>query len=109
MAAKLVSEINAQIAESLFGWKGIRRDENQLIGKKPDKLGRMRSAPVPDYAGDPRLSKAIDDRMKELGKEAAYLKALAKIAQAQKLPVEWATPEQRSRAALSIFAKRRKK
>jgi hypothetical protein len=108
MASKSDS-LNAEIAESVFGWESVHSHEGELIGKKPDRLGRMRTAKVPDYAGDPKQASAIDERMNHLGKEALYTKALARLTQKEKLPVEWATPEQRVRAALTVIRIRRKK
>ena len=64
--------INAEIAKTVFGWEDVNSHEGQLIGKKPDKLGRMRTAKVPNYAGDATLASAIDERIKQLGKDAVY-------------------------------------
>ena len=110
MAIKSISsELNAQIAEVVFGWKNVHQHDGELIGKKPDKLGRMRNAKVPDYAGDASQAYAIDERMKQLGKESAYLKELARISRTKDLPPEWATPEQRGRAAVAVLGGRRRK
>jgi len=57
---------------------------------------------VPDYANDQRHAYAIDGQMRKLGRLERYNKELAKITKAKNLPPEWATPEQRSRAALSL-------
>jgi len=46
---------------------------------------------------------AIDDQMKKLGRLERYNKELLKITKAQNLPPEWATPEQRGRAALKAL------
>ena len=108
MASKSDS-LNAEISEAVFGWESVHSHEGQLIGKKPDKLGRMRMAKVPDYSGDPKHANEIEERIKQLGKEALYTKALARLSQKEKLPVEWATPEQRVRAALTVVRIRRKK
>jgi hypothetical protein len=43
--------------------------------------------------------------MKELGRLERYDKELSKITKAKNLPPEWATPEQRSRAALKALGK----
>jgi hypothetical protein len=43
--------------------------------------------------------------MKELGRLERYDKELSKIMKTKKLPPEWATPEQRSRAALKALGK----
>jgi len=55
---------------------------------------------VPSFSTNPVLAYAIDDRMKQLGQSERYQKELAKITRAKNLPPEWATPEQRARAAL---------
>ena len=95
-----MSDLSALIAEKVFGWKSVRKRAGQLIGKKPDKLGRWRTAKVPDYANDPRQAYAISERMKQLGRSELYLKELFRMTKSKNLPVDWATPEQRSRAAL---------
>jgi len=57
---------------------------------------------VPDYAKDQRHAYAID-QMKKLGRLERYDKELLKITRAQNLHPEWATPEQRGRAALKAL------
>jgi hypothetical protein len=44
--------------------------DDDLIGKKQDKLGRWRIAKVSDYANDPVQAYAIDERIKQLGRSA---------------------------------------
>jgi hypothetical protein len=73
--------------------------EGQRIDKKQDKLGRWRLAKVPDYSRDTRAY-AINERMKELGAGEAHTKELLRIIKAERLPTGWATPEQKSRAAI---------
>ncbi len=90
-------------AEKVFGWKNVRKYNGELVGKKQDKAGRWRKARVPDYVNDQRQAYAIDNRMKQLGRSERYLKELSRITKAKKLPSEWATPEQRSRAALKTL------
>jgi hypothetical protein len=97
-------ELTAATAEKVFGWKNVHKHGAELIGKKQDKLGRWRSAKVPDYS-DPAEAYAIDERMKQLGRWEHYLKELSKLTKEKKLPSDWATPEQRSRAAIKILAK----
>ena len=99
------SALRAAVASKVFGWKNVREHEGQLIGERQDKAGRWRSAKVPDYAGDPRQAYAIDERMKQLGYTTRYHKELARITRAKNLLSEWATPEQRSRAALKVIEK----
>jgi hypothetical protein len=43
--------------------------------------------------------------MKELGRVETYLKELSRLTSAKNLPAEWATPEQRARAALRALGK----
>jgi hypothetical protein len=93
-------------AEKVFGWKNVHKHTGELIGKKQDKLGRWRTAKVPDYASDPVHAYAIDERMKQLGHSEQYLKELAKITKANSLPPEWATSEQRSKAAIKVMGKK---
>jgi hypothetical protein len=71
-------ELTAATAEKIFGWKNVHKHNGELIGKKQDKLGRWRSAKVPDYANDPVLAYAIDERMKQLGRWERYQKELAR-------------------------------
>jgi hypothetical protein len=66
--------LTAASAEKVFGWKDVHKHEGDLIGKKQDKLGRWRTAKVPDYA----QSYAIDERMKQLGRSERYLKELSR-------------------------------
>jgi hypothetical protein len=43
--------------------------------------------------------------MKQLGRAERYLKELSRLIRAKNLPAEWATPEQRARAALKALGK----
>lgn len=99
------SDLTAATAEKVFGWKNVHKHDGELVGKKQDKLGRWRTAKVPNYANDPVQSYAIDERMKQLGRSERYLTELSKITKAKKLPSEWATPEQRSKAAINVMGK----
>jgi hypothetical protein len=92
-------------AEIVFGWRNVRKHNGELVGKKQDKAGRWRKARVPDYVSDRRQAYVIDERMKQLGRSARYLSNLSRITKAQNLPSEWATPEQRIRAALKALGK----
>jgi hypothetical protein len=102
-------ELTAAIAEKVFGWRNVHKHDGELIGKKQDKLGRWRLAKVPDYANDPNEASAIDERMKQLGRGELYDKELARITKAAGLPTGWATPEQRSRAAIKVLTIKRMK
>src|SRR5262245_19990384 len=92
-------------AEKIFGWKNVHEQGGKLIGKKPDKLGRWRTAKVPDYANDTVQAYAIDQRMQQLGRSERYIKELSRLTKAENLPSEWATPMHRCRAALSVLRK----
>jgi hypothetical protein len=43
--------------------------------------------------------------MKQLGRSQRYAKELSKITRAKKIPADWATPEQRAKAALKALGK----
>jgi hypothetical protein len=101
-------QLTAVTAEKVFGWKNVHQQDGVLIGKKQDKAGRWRSAKVPDYSNDPVHAYAIDERMKQLGRWEAYVRELARMTEAQGLPRDWATPEQRSRAATKILGSKRR-
>jgi len=102
-------KLTATTAEKVFGWRNVHKHDGELMGKKQDKLGRWRLAKVPDYAADPTQAHAIDERMKQLGRGALYDKELARITKAAGLPTGWATPEQRSRAAVKVVNIKRMK
>ena len=93
------------IAETIFGWKNVHKYGGQLLGKRQDKAGRWRKYKVPDYANDPRQAYAIDARMEQIACWERYNDELIRIAMAHNLPPEWATPEQRYRAALRALPK----
>jgi hypothetical protein len=97
-------ELTKATAEKVFGWKNVHKHDGELIGKKQDKLGRWRTAKVPDYS-DPAEAYAIDERMKQLGRWERYVEELSKLTKEKNLPSDWATPEQRSRAAIKVLGK----
>lgn len=103
------AQLTAVVAVTVFGWKHVHAHQGRLIGKKQDKAGRWRTAKVPDYAGDATQAYAIEERMRQLGKATAYLKEVARMTKAKKLPVDWATPEQRSLAAVAVLGSKREK
>jgi hypothetical protein len=94
------TNLDALVAEEVFGWKNVRRREATLYGKRADKLGRMRTAKVPNYSTNPVHAYAIEGRMKELGLLNGYAKELSKLTHTKGIPAEWATPEQRCWAAI---------
>ncbi|HEX9144871.1 MAG TPA: hypothetical protein VGA09_11400 [Candidatus Binatia bacterium] len=100
-------ELDALVVEKVMGWKNVHRHGASKDGKgdghtgrKPDKLGRWRLAEVPPYSTNPVESAAIEARMKELGLLQKYLSEVGKIAHAKGVPAEWATADQRCRAAI---------
>jgi hypothetical protein len=106
MAKKIADKIPAGLeldmltAEKVFGWKNIHAHEATLVGKKQDRAGRWRRAKVPRYSTSPTDAFAIEERMEQLGLQRKYFDQLNKITRVKKLPSEWATPDQRCRAAL---------
>ncbi len=101
-------ELDALVAAKIMGWKNVSRGggthkgggSDVYTGKKPDKAGRWRSADVRPYSTDSAESRAVESRMIELGRLPRYLNELKKLAHAKGIPVEWARPDQRCRAAL---------
>ena len=93
-------ELDALTAEKVFGWKNVHKHEGALVGKKEDKAGRWRLSKVPYYSTNPVHVYPIEDRMKQLGRLDRYQKELAKITRSKNIPSEWASPDQRCRAAI---------
>jgi hypothetical protein len=93
-------KLDALTAEKVFGWKNVHKHEASLVGKKQDKAGRWRLAKVPYYSTNPVHALSVDDRMKQLGRLDRYQKELAKITRSKNMPSEWASPDQRCRAAI---------
>ena len=93
-------QLDALTAEKVFGWKNVHKHEGSLVGKRQDKAGHWRRAKVPNYSGNPLHAYAIEDRMKQIGRLDRYQKELAKITHAKDIPSDWASPEQRCRAAI---------
>jgi len=90
-------------AEKVFGWKNVHNHEGSLVGKKQDKAGRRRLAKVPYYSTNPVHAYSIEDRMKQLGRLDRYLRELFRITHANNIPSEWASPDQRCRAAIKAM------
>ena len=105
--------MNARVAKEILGWKNVHRDHkngnsDEVWAKKPDKLGRWRKTKVPNFCADIGEIPVVENRLRQLGRFERYTKELAKIAAKDKLPVGWATADQRCRAALSVISKRAK-
>jgi hypothetical protein len=94
------AELNALIAERVMGWRNVQREDGRYWGRKQDKAGRWRRTAVQNYCENPADAYLIDERIKQLGLWEKYRKELTKITRAKKTPVEWASPNQRCRAAL---------
>ena len=90
-------------AEKVFGWKNVHKHEGTLVGKKQDKAGRWRLAKVPYYSTNPVHAYSIEGRMSQLGRLDRYQKELSKITHANNIPSDWASPEQRCRAAIKAM------
>jgi hypothetical protein len=87
-------------AEKVFGWKNVHKYQGALVGNKQDKAGRWRGAKVPKYSTNPLYSYSVENRMKQLGRSDRYQKELSKITRSKNLPSDWASPDQRCRAAI---------
>jgi hypothetical protein len=60
---------------------------------------------VPSYSTNPVDAYSIDERMKQLGSSEKYLRELSRLTRANRIPADWATPEQRAKAALKTLRK----
>jgi hypothetical protein len=99
--------MDAVVAETVMGWKDVRRETGAgYRGKRPDKLGRFRTARVPPYSTEPREAAALGPRLEQLGRFRQFLKELEKTAHAEGVPAEWAPPDHLCRAALKAVGRR---
>ena len=98
-------KLDALTAEKVFGWKNVHEHEGGFVGKRQDKAGRWRSAKVPNYSGSPLHAYAIDDRMKQLGRLDQYQKELSKTTHSRNIPFDWASSDQRCRAAIKAVGR----
>jgi len=104
------AELDALIAERVMNWRDVRAvSQSDYAGKKQDRAGRWRKARVPDYSTDPLLAYEVEKRMKELNLLQQYAEELAKIVRTRGLPVDWATPDQRCKAALNAVKSKRRR
>ena len=78
----------------------MHKHQGELVGRKQDKAGHWRRAKVPNYSTNPLHSYSVENRMEQLGRSDRYQKELAKITRSQNIPSDWATPDQRCRAAI---------
>jgi hypothetical protein len=93
-------KLDALTAEKVFGWQKVHKHQGALVGRKQDKAGHWRRAKVPNYSTSPLHSYSVENRMKQLGRSDRYQNELSKITRANKLPSDWASPDQRCRAAI---------
>ena len=93
-------KLDALTAEKVFGWKNVHKHQGSLVGKRRDKAGHWRSAKVPYYSINPLHSYSVENRMKQLGRLEHYLKELFRITRSKNIPSDWASPDQRYRAAI---------
>jgi hypothetical protein len=98
-------KLEALTAEKVFGWQNVHKHEGSLVGRKQDKAGRWRRAKVPNYSTSPLHSYSVENRMKQLGRMDRYQKELSKITRSKNIPSEWASPDQRCRAAIKAMGK----
>jgi hypothetical protein len=101
-------KLDALTAEKVFGWKNVHKHESSLVGRKQDKAGRWRRAKVPNYSTNPLHSYSVENRMKQLGRLDRYQKELAKITRSKNIPSDWASPDQRCRAAIKAVGQYRR-
>ena len=98
-------KLDALTAEKVFGWKNVHKHEGALVGKKQDKAGHWRLAKVPYYSTNPVHAYPIEEQMKQLGRLDQYLRELFKITRTKNIPSQWATPDQRCRAAIKAVGR----
>jgi hypothetical protein len=96
-------KLDALTAEKVFGWRKVHKHQGALVGRKQDKAGHWRRAKVPNYSINPLHSYAVENRMKQLGQSDRYQKELSKITHSKNLPSDWASPDQRCRAAIKAL------
>jgi hypothetical protein len=96
-------KLDALTAEKVFGWRNVHQHDGCLVGKKQDKLGRCST----EYESSGFVEKlgtlAERQRMKQLGRSEKYLRELSELTSAKNVPPEWATPDQRCRAAIKAM------
>jgi hypothetical protein len=92
--------LDALTAEKVFGWKNVHKHGSWLVGKKQDRAGHWRLAKVPYFSTNFLHAYAIVGRVKDLGRLDKYQTELAKTARFTKIPSDWASPDQRCRAAI---------
>jgi hypothetical protein len=98
-------KLDALTAEKVFGWKKVHKHNGALLGRKQDKAGRWRRTKVPNYSTNPLHSYSVENRMQQLGRMDRYQKELSKITRSKNIPSDWASPDQRCRAAIKAVGR----
>jgi hypothetical protein len=98
-------KLDALTAERVFGWKNVHKHQGALVGKRQDKAGRWRLAQVPYYSTNPIHSYSIEEQVKQVGRLGQYLRELIRITHAKNIPSDWASPDQRCRAAIKAVGR----
>ena len=93
-------KLDALTAEKVLAGRECTSIDGALVGRKQDKAGRWRRAKVPNYSTNPLHSYSVENRMKQLGRSDRYQKELSKITRSKNIPSDWASPDQRCRAAI---------
>ena len=98
-------KLDALTAEKVFGWRNVHQhdDRDGFYGKRQDKAGYWRLAKVPQYSTNFLNAYSIEGRMEQLGRLDRYLRQLFRITHANNIPSNWASPEQRCRAAIKAM------
>ena len=98
-------KLDALTAEKVFGWKNVHQhdDRDGFYGKRQDKAGYWRLAKVPPYSTNFLNAYSIEGRMEQLGRLDRYLRQLFRITHANNIPADWASPDQRCRAAIKAM------
>ena len=98
-------KLDALTAEKVFGWRNVHQhdDRDGFYGKRQDKAGYWRLAKVPQYSTNFLNAYSIEGRMEQLGRLDRYLRQLFRITHANNIPSDWASPDQRCRAAIKAM------
>ena len=98
-------KLDALTAEKVFGWRNVHQHDHRdgFYGKRQDKAGYWRLAKVPQYSTNFLNAYSIEGRMDQLGRLDRYLRQLFRITHANNIPSNWASPDQRCRAAIKAM------
>jgi hypothetical protein len=98
-------KLDALTAEKVFGWRNVHQHDHRdgFYGKRQDKAGYWRLAKVPQYSTNFLTAYSIEGRMDQLGRLDRYLRQLFRITHANNIPSNWASPDQRCRAAIKAM------